>query len=134
MTAHVDDRNQDDKLAPIRKIYEKWLPQLKKAYCPGNFITVDEMIVPFQGKVPFKQRIPLKVYKYGIRIWVAADSQTRYAYNLQIYEGKDRKRASKVELGERVVLDLTEGIRIYLIVDITCIFFNSFQFYFHGLY
>lgn len=102
-------RDGSDKLAPIRNIYEKWLPQLKKAYRPGKFITVDEMILPFKGKVPFKQRVPSKVCLYGIRIWVAVDSQTHYAYNLQIYEGKDRKRATGIDQNERVVLDMTEG-------------------------
>lgn len=99
-----------DKLAPIRNVFEKWVAGVKKMYIPGDFLTVDEQLLPFRGRSPFTQYIPSKPAKYGIKIWVCTDAKTFYAYNMQVYAGRDRNCAPEVNQGERVVLELTEGL------------------------
>lgn len=108
-----DDRSQRkerDKLAAIRVVYEKWLQQVKMMYVPGQNLTVDEQLIPFRGKCNFRQYIPTKPHKYGIKVWVVCDSDTAYAYNLQVYVGKNRNAKPEVGQGQRVVLELTEGL------------------------
>ena len=39
---------------------------MRDAYTPGPHMTVDEQLVCFRGKCPFRQYIPLKPGKYGI--------------------------------------------------------------------
>ncbi|CAJ1087251.1 piggyBac transposable element-derived protein 4-like [Xyrichtys novacula] len=51
-------------------------------------ITVYEQLVPFTGRCPFRQYIPSKPAKYGIKTWVACDSKTSYAWKMQVYTGK----------------------------------------------
>ncbi|KRX77523.1 PiggyBac transposable element-derived protein 4 [Trichinella sp. T6] len=73
----------------------------------GAYITVDERLIPLKGRCPFRQYMPKKPAKYGIKVWTLCDAKTSYAWNMQIYTGK---RASGIRVknqGMRVVLDLT---------------------------
>lgn len=99
-----------DKLAPIRKIFEKFVHRFKYSYVPGKNITVDEQLVPFRGRCPFTQYMPSKPAKYGMKIWAVCDSDTYYAYNLEMYVGRNRNCHPEVNQGQRVVLTLTEGL------------------------
>ncbi|XP_056117511.1 piggyBac transposable element-derived protein 4-like isoform X1 [Rhinichthys klamathensis goyatoka] len=117
-------RQKDDKLAPVRDIWEKWVQRLPLLYNPGPSITVDECLVPFRGRCPFKQYMPSKPSKYGIKIWAACDSSSSYAWNMQIYTGKAADRKPEKNQGMRVVLDMTSGLQGH---TITCDnFFTSY--------
>uniref|UniRef100_A0A665ULX8 PiggyBac transposable element-derived protein domain-containing protein n=1 Tax=Echeneis naucrates TaxID=173247 RepID=A0A665ULX8_ECHNA len=102
-----DTRARSDKLTPIRDV------------------TVDERLVPFRGKCPFRQYIPSKPGKYGIKIWAACDAKTSYAWKLQIYTGKAASGIPEKNQGKRVVLDMTAGLQGH---NITCDnFFTSYD-------
>lgn len=45
------------------------------------------MLVAFRGKCPFKQYIPSKPAKYGIKIHALCDVKTPYVCNMEIYAG-----------------------------------------------
>ncbi|CAJ1064646.1 uncharacterized protein LOC121561831 [Xyrichtys novacula] len=75
--------------------------------------------------------IPSKPAKYGIKTWVACDSKSSYAWKMQVYTGKaaDADAAAghgpEKNLGMRVVLDVTEGLRDR---NVTCDnFFTSYE-------
>ena len=80
-----------DKLALIRDIWERWVQLLPLMFNPGPEVTVDELLVPFPRKCPFRQYMPSKPGKYGINIWAACDAKNSYAWNLQIYLRKWEK-------------------------------------------
>ncbi|KAJ8372706.1 hypothetical protein AAFF_G00277750 [Aldrovandia affinis] len=114
-----------DKLAPIREVWDKWVERLPCVYNPGPEVTVDERLVPFRGRCPFRQYIPSKPGKYGIKIWAACDARTSYAWNMQVYTGKSASGVAEKNQGMRVVLDMTEGLRGH---NITCDnFFTSYD-------
>lgn len=104
------DRLARDKLAAIRNVFDKWNKNLCTMYVVGDCVTVDEQLIPFRGKSPFTQYIPSKPYTYGIKAWALCDSRTFYAYNMQIYTGRDRNCAPETKQGKRVVLELTHGL------------------------
>lgn len=99
-----------DKLAPIRNVFDAWVAKLKVMYVPGAFITVDEQMVPFRGRAGFVQYLPNKPDRYGIKNWVCTDAKTYYVCNIQDYVGRDRNCTQEVRQGERVVMDMTEGL------------------------
>lgn len=74
-------------------------------------VTVDEQLVAFRGRCPFKQYIPSKPAKYGIKIWTLCDSKTSYVWKLQIYTGKDPGLKAEKNQGMRVVCDLSNELR-----------------------
>lgn len=75
-----DTRARSDKLAPIRDVWERWVQLLPLMFNPGPEVTVDERLVDFRGKCPFRQYMPSKPGKYGIKIWAACDAKTSYAW------------------------------------------------------
>ena len=102
------ERRRNDKLAPIRDVWCKWNEILPKLYYPSENITVDEQLVGFRGRCPFKQYIPTKPAKYGIKIWTLCDSKTSYALQTQVYTGKQPGERPEKNQGMRVVNDLTQ--------------------------
>lgn len=82
-------------------------------------------VQPRTRKCPFRQYIPCKPGKYGIKIWAACDAKNSYAWNLQIYTGKAASGIPEKRCGKRVVLDMTTGLRGH---NITCDnFFTSYD-------
>ena len=82
-------RLKDDKLAPIREVFDKINSSLQNSYYPGKNLTVDEHMIRYRGKCPLKQFLPCKPDKYGVKVFVLADSVTYYPCNLEIYLGKN---------------------------------------------
>eukprot|EP00066_Takifugu_rubripes_P014261 XP_011603527.1 PREDICTED: piggyBac transposable element-derived protein 4-like [Takifugu rubripes] len=116
-------RRQRDKLGAIRTVWDKWVRRLPLLYNPGPNVTIDGQLMPFRGHCPFRQYIPSKPAKYGIRIWAACDATSSYAWNLQVSTGKPDGGAPEKNQGMRVVLDMSQGLSGH---NITCdSFFTS---------
>ena len=73
-------------------------------------MTVDEAMIPFKGRLGFKQYMKDKATKWGIKVFVLADAKSGYVYRMQIYTGKNNSVASDVGLCSRVVLELVDGL------------------------
>lgn len=82
------ERSKIDKLAPIRDVFEHFVANCRNNYTVGEIVTIDEKLEGFRGKCPFRQYIPSKPGKYGIKIFALADSRTFYSSNLEVYTGK----------------------------------------------
>ena len=66
---------------------------------------MDEQLVNYRGRCPFKVYIPSKPGKYGVKVWAACDAKNGYVCNAQIYSGKSGP-TPEVNQGQRVVLDM----------------------------
>ena len=100
------ERQADDKLAPFRDLWSLFQVQLPKFYIPGPDLCVDEQLVAFRGRCGFRQYIPSKPAKYGIKIWWCCDSQTCYPLNGEVYLGRQPGQQREVGQGARVVKQL----------------------------
>ncbi|XP_034041956.1 piggyBac transposable element-derived protein 4-like [Thalassophryne amazonica] len=98
------------KLATIREVWEKWVDRLPYRYNPRPEVTVDEQLVLFKGRCPFRQYMSSKP-TYGIKIWVACDAKSSYAWDMRVYTGKLPSGAPEKNQGIRVVVDLTVRLR-----------------------
>lgn len=83
-----DARRSKDKFAPIRELWQNLIHNFKKWYTPGSYITVDEQLVGFRGRCPFRMYIPNKPNKYGIKLVMAADVNSKYVIDAIPYLGK----------------------------------------------
>lgn len=83
-----DERKKFDKLAPIRSLFDLFVEKCKNTYTVGVNTTIDEKLEAFRGRCSFKQYIPSKPNRYGIKIFALVDSATSYASNLEVYVGK----------------------------------------------
>ena len=103
-------RQQADKLAAIRELFDAFVEKSNNLYNPSPFVCVDETLVGFRGRCSFRVYIPSKPARYGIKVWSLCDCGTNYVCNLQVYLGKEGESAEQRQ-GERVVKDLT--LRLY---------------------
>ena len=102
-------RRADDKLAPIRNIYDKFVTACEANYTPGTGCTVDESLHGFRGMCSFRQYIPNKPSKYGIKVYVLADSKTFYLVSSKIYTGAGT-HAPGLPVATQAVLDLVPSV------------------------
>lgn len=51
-------------------------------------MNIDEMLLALRGRCPFRQYIPSKPAKYGLKVFAVCDAKTYYTSNLEIYPGK----------------------------------------------
>ncbi|XP_057189640.1 piggyBac transposable element-derived protein 4-like isoform X2 [Triplophysa rosa] len=110
-------RFQKDTLAPIRDVWDKWVDLLPCMYNPGPEVTVGERLVPFRGHCPFRHYTLRKPGRCGIKLWVACDAKSSYAWNVQLDAGKAADGKAEKNRGARVVLDVTQGLRGH---NVTC--------------
>ena len=68
------------------------------------------MLRAFHGRVGFKQYMPNKPAKYGLKLFIICDAKTSYCWDAIFYTGKSsEKRATN--LGQSIVLELTRPLR-----------------------
>ena len=82
-------------------------------YVPHKQVTVDESMVPFKGRLSLKQYMKDKPVKFGIKIWVLADTVTSYCYNFDVYVGKNAEVVNEnLGLASKEVIALTKIIEM----------------------
>ena len=98
-----------DKLQPLSKVFETRDSYLHDSYytCRPS-MAVDEQLVRFRGRCHFKQYIPSKPGKCGIKIWTICDSTCFYAWKIQVHHDIDSGSGQETNHGTRVVPDLVE--------------------------
>ncbi|VDP10112.1 unnamed protein product [Heligmosomoides polygyrus] len=72
---------------------------------PGRRVYIDESLVPFRGRLLFRQYILSKRHRYGIKVFKLC-SEGGYTCKIRVYAGKDCTRTGTV--AETVVMDLME--------------------------
>ena len=105
-TIRFEGKDVPDKLAAIREIEERMISNCKQHYVPNSCLTVDERIVPFRGRCGFRVFMPAKPHKYGIKVMILADCESKYVKNYETYTGKQGLKPEK-EQGRKVVLRLS---------------------------
>lgn len=94
----------------FRNVYGKFVTACEANYTLGTGCTVDESLLTFRGRCCFKQYIlKKKLSKYGIKIYVLADSKTFYSVFSIIYMGT-YTHAPGLQVPNQVVLNLVPTI------------------------
>lgn len=78
-------------------------------YNPHQNSSVDEAMVKLRGRLSFKQYMPMKPTKYGIKVWMRADPENGYVNDFLVYTGQEAN-STETGLAKRVVLDLCNSI------------------------
>jgi hypothetical protein len=108
-----------DKMGQVHWLVDEIHQAFMREYTLGKFVTVDEMLIRYKGSYcPARQYMPMKPYKWGIKVWCLADSSTKFVYNFDIYCGRNQVGTNvpePVQHGEasvahNVVLKMVEGL------------------------
>ena len=76
------DRRPGDKSCLMREVFTKFDDNLRRHYRPSDCLTIDETLVPYRGRCPFKVHMPSKPGKYGMLVRSVADARNRYVWKL----------------------------------------------------
>lgn len=98
-----------DKLAAFREVFDAFNVNCTQYYNPGSCITVDEQLHSFRGRVNFKQYMPKKPARYGIKLFMACDSDTSYMLRAKVYLGKEGDQVQR-GLATTVVCELIDAL------------------------
>lgn len=104
-------RRAQDKLAAIRQIFEQFVLNSKSSFKPTDYLTLDEQLVAFRGKCPFRIYMPKKPAKFGIKVYALVSASNFYATNLEVYVGRQLEGQYKVSNKTRdLVLRMVEPV------------------------
>ncbi|XP_061576912.1 piggyBac transposable element-derived protein 4-like [Cololabis saira] len=108
-------RRRGDKLAAIRPLWDEWAARLPALYRPGPGVTLDKRLLAFRGRCPFRQFLPSKPAKCGIKVWTACDAASSYAWRMLVYTGTPEGAAPGGARETQTVLELTRGLRGHVV-------------------
>jgi hypothetical protein len=86
---HFNDNEtfeQNRRLHKIEPILDMLKNNFKSVYSPGEKLVVNESLVPFRGRIFFRQYIPGKSHKYGIKLYKLC-TVNGYTCNFEVYTG-----------------------------------------------
>ncbi|UYV61742.1 hypothetical protein LAZ67_1006248 [Cordylochernes scorpioides] len=77
-----------DKLHKLKPVVDHMKSAYKNAFKPFQDVCIDESLVLFKGRLGFKQYIPSKRKRFGIKLFVLCDVETKYILDFIVYVGK----------------------------------------------
>ncbi|KAJ8953498.1 hypothetical protein NQ318_023619 [Aromia moschata] len=98
----------NSRLDKIQTLVKLLVGKFQEAYVPNKTVCIDETMVPFRGRLSFRQYIPGKRHKYGVKIFKLC-GEKGYTYNLKIYSGKEQT-PNEQSVATRVVLELMQPL------------------------
>ena len=108
----LDRVAKDDKLIKVRPFLEELQRAFKANFNCGKEISIDECMIPYKGKLSFKQRMIAKPIHWGIKLYELCDSETAYLSRFEVYLGKGREEQEVSDIGKSgaVVARLTQDL------------------------
>lgn len=103
-----DNLDKSNRLHKVDKVVKLINSNFKTVLIPGKRIVIDETMAPFRGRLGFRQYIPNKSHKYGIKLYKLCTID-RYTSQVIVYTGKCERQGGKSH-SESIVLSLLECI------------------------
>lgn len=101
----------EDRLHKLKPLLNKLLSNFQSVLLPGREIIIDESMIPWRGRLIFKQYIPNKTHKYGVKLYKLC-TLDGYTLNIIVYSGKDENSGKKgFAHAERIVMKLIETLQ-----------------------
>ena len=76
-----------DRLGKLKNIVDSLLNRFQSIYYPEKQLSIDEAMVLWRGRLVFRQYIPGKRHKYGVKLYLLCES-SGYVINALVYCGK----------------------------------------------
>lgn len=102
-----DDNNKLDRLHRVKHLLDVLNNNFQKNYIPGEAICIDESMVPFRGRLIFRQYNKQKRHKYGVKLFKLC-TLPGYTYKINIYAGKQNEQT--IVTPHRVVMNLCQDL------------------------
>ena len=80
-----------DRLYKVRPVVEYLVNKFRTVYIPEDHISIDEELLLWKGNLSFKQCIPMKRARFGIKMFSLCET-SGYLWNSFVYLGKEPNR------------------------------------------
>ncbi|KAK6177150.1 hypothetical protein SNE40_015310 [Patella caerulea] len=108
---HITDpnnENKEDKLCKARPFIDTLQDKFPKLFGPGPALSIDEAMIKYNGRIKWKQYMPKKPTKWGMKLWCLCDASTGYCLKFDVYTGRSDEDAPDKGLAYQVVMGLME--------------------------
>ena len=82
-----EQQTTDDQLYKIRPIINHLCTRFGESLVPYQNLCIDESLILFKGRLSFKQYIPSKRSRFGIKLFILCDVHTRIILDLIVCIG-----------------------------------------------
>jgi hypothetical protein len=108
---HFADNQTMDKTDPLRKIrpiVDSMQTKFSNSFYPFQDLAIDESLILWKGRLVFKQYIPSKRHRFGVKLFEICDSETGYILGFIVYTGASTaiERTEKFGISGDIVLTL----------------------------
>jgi hypothetical protein len=110
----ISDDSSISKIQPFLSLVQG---VCQSSYMPQQNLSVDETLVHYKGRLEFKQHIPSKKSRYGVKIYCLCESQTGYLWNFAIHTLAQQNAkfgeglgCDHLSLSERIVAELCKDV------------------------
>ena len=115
--AAVPNPDNRDRLHKVRWFLDYLNTKFRTMFTTYGDMTIDESMVEFKGRLQFRQYMPAKLTKWGLKILTLAESSSGYIHQFQVYTGREGQQEKR--LTQRVVTDLlghfqNRNIRVFM--------------------
>ncbi len=91
-------------LQKIKSFLDDVLTQFRKGYNLGRDVSTDESMILYRGQqILFKQYMPAKPIKHGMKVFGMSDAAKGYHYAYFVYTGKENCSASPVDVIKKLL-------------------------------
>lgn len=107
-TTEIDTANHPQpKLWKIWHVFEMINDRFLSVYTPERDVAVDESLLLYKGRLSWKQYLPLKRARFGLKFFLLCESESGYVSNVILYTGKGTVDSDQLMcMGTKVVFTL----------------------------
>ncbi|KAJ8932567.1 hypothetical protein NQ314_014582 [Rhamnusium bicolor] len=98
---------ESDRLRKFTPLINKLIERFQEVSRPGLKVCIDETMVPFHGRLRFRQFIKNKRHKFGIKLYKLS-TEGGYTYNVKVYCSSDT--AEEGQASSNVVFSLMNNL------------------------
>lgn len=102
-----DLQTDNDRMHKFFPLYVTLLRRYQATFYPYKKLCIDESIVQWKGRLSFKQYIPSKRHRFGIKLFVLCCSKTGYILNFEVYTGH-RDETVQLPVSMKTVMNLLQ--------------------------
>nr|XP_045611529.1 piggyBac transposable element-derived protein 4-like [Procambarus clarkii] len=93
------NEGRHDRLWKVRKVFSDMRGKFRDYFVPGQNVVIDKLLVLFKGQLSFKQYIPSKPHRFGLKVFVLSDCETGIVMDMILYSGTDVDIPAQYEHG-----------------------------------
>uniref|UniRef100_A0A1I8H5Q1 PYNP_C domain-containing protein n=1 Tax=Macrostomum lignano TaxID=282301 RepID=A0A1I8H5Q1_9PLAT len=109
--------NHQDSLKKIRPFLDIARGICQANYCPNQDVSVDEELVMYKGRLIFRQFMPNKRARFGIKVYCLTEASTGFLWNFRVHAVKqDNDRfgegvnCGNLSFSEKIVVELSKDL------------------------